>query len=132
MTFGLQACQDFLGVARAAGFDAVAVQHFQRVENRGSVLGECAARQGLEGVADELFAVGFRHQHGEGGVLRRGFGELRVQCQTGDDVDYVAEVDALIRAESRLVTHGDALCPILQGLGFSLVGDIEGGHLLFL
>ena len=73
--------QHFLRIARMGRVDAFAVQHFQRIEHGGGVLGARAARQCAQRAADEGFAVGLGDQHGKLGVIRRDVGKTLAQHQ---------------------------------------------------
>jgi hypothetical protein len=121
-----------LRITGTAGLDTVPVEHLQRIQDGIGVLGAGATRQRLERAADQLLAVGLSDQHRKDGVLGRDVGEVLLERQPGDHVDDVAEVGALIGAQAQLVADRDALGPLLQGLGLALVGNFEGGHLLFL
>ncbi len=78
---GSEAAEDFLGVARAGRLDAVAVEHFQGIQDDDGVLGAGAAGQCLQRVADELLAVGFGDQGGERRVLRCQVGKMGAEGQ---------------------------------------------------
>ena len=132
MSLGLQAGENLLRVARARRIDAIAVQHLQRVEHSDGVFGPGAASERLQRIADQLPAVELGDQHRERRIFRRDLAELVVQRQPGDDVDDVAKVDSLLWSQPRLVSQGNALGPLLQGLRLALIGDLIGGHLLFL
>ena len=81
MPLGLQAAQHFLRVTRASRFDAVTIQHLQRVEDGIGVLGAGSAGQCLQRIAHQLLAVGLGDQHREGRVLGRDLGKLLVERQ---------------------------------------------------
>ena len=65
-------------------------------------------------------------------LLGRDVGEVLLERKPRDHVNDVAEVGALVGTQTQLVADRDALGPLLQGLGLTLVGDLVGRHLLFL
>jgi hypothetical protein len=132
VALGLQAVQHFLRVARRPGSmrSPSSISSASRMALASLV--RVPPASAFSALPTNCLRLDSVTSTGEGGVLRRDLGKLLVERQAGDDVDDVAEVDALVSAQAQLVAERHAFGPILQGLGLALVGDLKGGHLLFL
>ena len=123
--------EDVLGVLRPVGIEPLAVEQLQGVQHRGGLLGAVLSGDGAQGVLRGLGPVRSGDEHREERVLGRLVLEMRPKTDAGDGVHQVAEVDALVGADAGKLADGLALGPLGQGLGASLVGDLEGrGHVL--
>ena len=121
--------EDVIGIFRPGGVEPVAVEEFERIEDRGGLLRLRRPRDPAQRVLGRLGAVPGRDQHREARIVRRLVGEMRLQADARHRVDQIAQVDAFGRGDPRELAKGMAPRPFRQRLPAALVDDLEGrGH----
>ena len=114
------------GVSGAGGVDAVAVEEFERVEDRCSLFRFRGPGDRSQGVLRRLGAVPGGDRHRKGGIVRRPVGEMGLQADSRHGVDQTAEVDALGGRQARKFAQGAPPGPFEQRLPAAPPGDLEG------
>jgi len=130
LTFLLGNGEDIVGIPRSVRIEPIAFEQFQGIEYRRGLPGTVLAGDGAEGVLHGLGAVASGDEHREARILRRLLLKVGAEADARNSVDQIAEVDALVGADSRDGPDGFAHCPLGQQFGTPLVGNLEGpGHI---